>query len=1271
MVKPIDDKIFEEMVRDCAIQFYPSVFDLYGRNGKEQHGCDVFSTDFKIIIQCKCYNENNRDSYRRFKERVKEDFIKANTHFAQMEHFVAVTTLDRDGETQEALYALDPNRIRIVFWEDFEKAYVSYKEKYRPEEVRRTLHETLLRDRDAHPSFQLMKADEIDKRLFAGFRDDTVLPSIVAGSENNLVSPIWDFIKKCRIDESCRSVVIEGAGGIGKTVALFSLAEDDEGCYTPAIYIPMYQLKIESENCIHIFIKQKFPYLHGAINALAQKPRADGPGLTLLLDGFNEVSADQRCKVLKQINDWREAHEGAQLVVVSRPLDTVILKTELAGAPFYIELQPITKEIARCFIQKHEMKPPAPSSAVWDILVFPLFLVLYIKAGILQGQSNAGYVLAPKDANGGGAIIWNFMQRELLKKPNSEDWVLHCAVVCEWVLPYFAYRMEKAGSFTVDMDEANAWIDEAIEDLRVLVPKRLRGHLKTIFDTYKWKNTEFPDLATYSKKEWRKLVLRDCGVLVGSRIRGKQGGFTFLHQNFRDCLAGLFLVNQAVIIQNNTLPAVWRVGVTPFVLSYAAELMDKDTAETLWEANRQLRPTDKTATYTQLELQVQREPIRRITLDFSDMDLRGMSLTRYCSRRSTFLSIFQNAALSKNTLFDEGTFQSVGHTNRITCVAVMQGGQCISGSADHTFRVWNPDTGECLRTFEEHTDWINCIAALPNGQCIDESQNHTLHVWDVNTGISIQILRGHDWFVTCFAMLQDGRYVSGSNDHTLRVWDANTGKCLRILEGHTDWVRCVVALPDGCCISGSDDKTLRIWDVNTGECLQILKGHKDYVTCIAMLSDGRCISGALDGKLRVWDVTTGRCLQVFKENVRKITCISALPDGRCVSGSGDGILQVWDIHTEKCLFSLRGHSRAINSVAVLPDGRYISGSDDNTMRIWDSKTGKLLRHMGRSSISPVCVAVLPNGNFISLSDDGTMRLWNTKSGKLLKFFPRYPGVVKCIAALPDGRCVTGSWNGKLRIWNVDTGECQHSLQGSKRSIICIVALPDGNYVSGLWNNIFRVRDVNTGKRLQTLRGHTNRVTCIAAIPNGLCITGSDDHTLRLWDMDTGECLKILRGYARRITCVAGLSNASCVSAGDETLWVWNIDVGKRSRILQGHTDLVTCVAALSNRRCVSGSNDKTLRIWDVDTGQCLHILEGHTDCVNCVAALPNDKILSGAADNTLRIWNLDTWECVQVLELLEPDVCGMDLSLAKLTPALVQKLSTNSVKISKAQEESM
>jgi WD40 repeat protein len=103
-------------------------------------------------------------------------------------------------------------------------------------------------------------------------------------------------------------------------------------------------------------------------------------------------------------------------------------------------------------------------------------------------------------------------------------------------------------------------------------------------------------------------------------------------------------------------------------------------------------------------------------------------------------------------------------------------------------------------------------------------------LWDVNTGNCIKTLTGHTNWVWSVAFSPDGKtLVSSSYDQTVRLWDVTTGGCIRTLTGHTSKIYSVSFSPDGQIVaSGSDDQTARLWDASTGECLKILPAPKLY-----------------------------------------------------------------------------------------------------------------------------------------------------------------------------------------------------------------------------------------------------------------------------------------------------------------------------------------------------------------------------------------------------------------------------------------------------------
>jgi len=60
-----------------------------------------------------------------------------------------------------------------------------------------------------------------------------------------------------------------------------------------------------------------------------------------------------------------------------------------------------------------------------------------------------------------------------------------------------------------------------------------------------------------------------------------------------------------------------------------------------------------------------------------------------------------------------------GHVHGVNCVAVTPDGKTVvSGSDDHTLKVWDLGTGRCRATFEGHTDCVYGVAITPDGMTV-------------------------------------------------------------------------------------------------------------------------------------------------------------------------------------------------------------------------------------------------------------------------------------------------------------------------------------------------------------------------------------------------------------------------------------------------------------------------------------------------------------------------------------------------------------------------
>ncbi|KAF9438650.1 hypothetical protein BGZ76_006211 [Entomortierella beljakovae] len=311
-----------------------------------------------------------------------------------------------------------------------------------------------------------------------------------------------------------------------------------------------------------------------------------------------------------------------------------------------------------------------------------------------------------------------------------------------------------------------------------------------------------------------------------------------------------------------------------------------------------------------------------------------------------------------------------GHTDGVMCLQ-FDDSFLITGSYDNTAKVWNIETGECLRTLSGHA---LCIRALhfDDAKLITGSMDRTLKIWNYHTGQCIRTLQGHSDGVVSLDF--DSRILaSGSVDSSIKIWNFATGEC-STLTGHRDLVNKVQIYKNTMLFSASDDTTMKLWDIATRTCLRTFSGHIGRVQSLqtsgdALISiitnrrqgrlagqispgydgsssDGESrarkpvvVTGGLDNTLKVWDVETGECLRTMFGHEEGVWSL-AFDKLRIVSGSLDKTIKVWDTESGECIYTLSGPDGPVTCVG-LGDTKIVGGSVDGTVFVWDYGAQKL------------------------------------------------------------------------------------------------------------------------------------------------------------------------------------------------------------------------------------------------------------------------------------------------------------------------------------------
>jgi len=285
-----------------------------------------------------------------------------------------------------------------------------------------------------------------------------------------------------------------------------------------------------------------------------------------------------------------------------------------------------------------------------------------------------------------------------------------------------------------------------------------------------------------------------------------------------------------------------------------------------------------------------------------------------------------------------------GHTDVVRCVAVLPDGRGVSGGDDAVVKVWNIASEELLITLEGHEGAVRSVAVTPDGRIVSATDGQ-VRVWDPDTGDCLRVIADD---CAPLAVTGDGLLLAHErgNAHALRVRDLNTETAPRDLTWDTEsGVGPIAVTRDGRVVSAHDNGEMRVWDPKTGTSERTLKWNVDTrASALATSSDwrlpdeagadGRAACGDQDGRISVWDLKTGTLQKEWETETGPVSALAFLPDGRLVSAGSSTSLNVWDPATGKRLQTATGHDGNVVALAVLADGRVLSASEDCSIGLW-------------------------------------------------------------------------------------------------------------------------------------------------------------------------------------------------------------------------------------------------------------------------------------------------------------------------------------------------